>query len=242
MRRADRLFQLVQLLRRDRVATAARLASELAVSERTIYRDVQDLILSGLPIRGEAGVGYALPRSFELPPLMFTTEEIEALVLGGRIVKSWADPDLARAADSALTKIALVLPDRLRPRLTDTTLFAPSDHIPGRATAELGPLRSAILKRHKVRLVYTRADGEKSERTVRPLGLFFWGSTWSATAWCELRNAFRNFRLDRIERLDVLSEHFTTEPGQTLDDFLAMVQERGLARERSRTEPRSGSR
>jgi predicted DNA-binding transcriptional regulator YafY len=225
MRRADRLFQIVQLLRRQRVTTAANLASELGVSERTIYRDVQDLILSGLPIRGEAGVGYALPRNFELPPLMFSSEEIEALVLGARIVKSWSDPSLARAADSALTKIELVLPERLRSRIAETTLFAPSFHIPGAATAELARLRAAIVNRQKVRFAYTRKDGMHSDRTVRPLGLFFWGSSWSATAWCELRNAFRNFRLDRMAELRVLDEQFTAAPGQTLEDFLKLAED-----------------
>jgi len=229
MRRADRLFQIVQLLRRQRVATAARLAGELAVSERTIYRDIQDLILSGLPIRGEAGVGYALTRSFELPPLMFSSEEIEALVLGARIVKSWSDPALARAADSALTKIELVLPERLRSRIAETTLFAPSFHIPGNATAELAPLRAAIVNRQKVRFAYTRKDGMQSRRTVRPVGLFFWGSTWSATAWCELRNAFRNFRLDRMVEVHVLDERFIDAPGQTLEDFLKLAEDWRLA-------------
>jgi predicted DNA-binding transcriptional regulator YafY len=125
VRRADRLFRLVQLLRRRRVNTATRLADELEVSERTIYRDVQDLIVSGVPIQGEAGVGYALPHGFDLPPMMFTAEEIEALVLGARIVASWTDQSLAKAAGGVLGKIEAVLPERLKPALDRTSLFAP---------------------------------------------------------------------------------------------------------------------
>src|ERR1700757_3377351 len=119
MRRADRLFRIVQRLRRRGVTTASELAEALGVSDRTIYRDVQDLVLSGVPVQGEAGVGYALPRSFDLPPLMFDEDEIEALVLGARIVESWADASLARAARNVLSKVEVVLPARLRDRIPD---------------------------------------------------------------------------------------------------------------------------
>jgi predicted DNA-binding transcriptional regulator YafY len=229
MRRADRLFQLIQLLRARRVLTAARLARALAVSERTVYRDVQDLIASGVPIKGEAGIGYALPRSFELPPLMFSGEEIEALVLGARVVESWSDPALARAAASVLTKVELVLPERLKQRIAKTPLLAPGFHRRERATAHLTALRAAISDREKVDLVYAGADATRTERTVHPLGLFFWGSTWSATAWCELRQDFRNFRLDRIEQLRPTGERFETEAGRTLDDFLARLEAQRVA-------------
>src|SRR3954462_2171054 len=137
MRRADRLFKLVQLLRRSRLVTAQKIASELEVSERTIYRDVRDLALSGVPIRGEAGVGYALAHGFDLPPLMFTEEELEALVLGARVVQSWADPALAKAADSALAKIEMVLPERLRSMAGAKALLAPNFK-PGQNAGPLG--------------------------------------------------------------------------------------------------------
>ncbi len=220
MRRADRLFQIVQLLQRRRVMTARNLATRLEVSERTIYRDVRDLILSGVPIEGEAGVGYALPRRFELPPLMFTPEEIQALVLGSRVVESWADPDLARAAGSALAKVEAVLPDKLRHRITETPLHVPGFHVSQAVRAKLASLRSSVDRHCKVRLDYTRADGAESDRTVRPLGLFYWGATWSLTGWCELRDAFRSFRLDRIRALEPLDVPFEPEPGRTLEDFL----------------------
>src|SRR5262245_19269957 len=192
VRRADRLFQIVQRLRlRRRVSTtAAQLAEELGVSERTIYRDVQDLILSGVPIQGEAGVGYALPNSFDLPPLMFTEEEIEALVLGARVVKSFADASLAKAADDVLAKVEAVLPKHMRDRLASSTLFALN--LRADASRDLSSLRGAINTMKKIRFAYE--DGKKAAtvRTVQPLGLFYWGATWSLGAWCELRTGFRN--------------------------------------------------
>ena len=225
MRRADRLFQIVQILRARRVTTAARLAETLEVSERTIYRDVRDLVLSGVPIEGEAGVGYALPKSFDLPPLMFGKQEIEALVLGARLVKSWSDAELAEAADSALVKIEAVLPERLRTRLEEITLFAPNYRGEPRAfAANLPTLRSAILERRKIHFAYTRRDEERSERTVRPVGLFFWGYNWTLSAWCELRDDFRSFRVDRIRELALTDEPFTPEPGKTLEDFFDRMQ------------------
>ena len=221
MRRADRLFQIIQLLRRRNVATAGWLAGELEVSERTVYRDIRDLMMSGVPIEGEAGVGYVLRRGFDLPPLMFTDAEIEAMVLGARVVTSWGDAALARAAGDALARVESVLPDRLKARLIGTPLFAPGFHVPPRVAASLTELRGAIDARRKVRLAYRGPDGAATERTVRPLGLFFWGTTWSLTGWCELRTDFRNFRLDRIERMDALPERFHDEAGRTLDDYFA---------------------
>jgi predicted DNA-binding transcriptional regulator YafY len=219
MRRADRLFQIVLHLRRRRVVTARDLARSLEVSERTIYRDVQDLSACGLPIESAAGVGYRLRRGFDLPPLMFDREELQALRLGARMVRSWADPGLSEAAGNALRKIEAVLP----PDLEDPgeALYAPS-HRPY-PVQHVGLLRHAILEHRKARFDYTREDGAASDRTVWPLGLFYWGAVWTLVAWCELRNDHRNFRLDRIADLGVLDEPFTLEPGQTLEDFLRKV-------------------
>jgi predicted DNA-binding transcriptional regulator YafY len=225
MRRADRLFQIVQRLRRRGVTTARQLAEALEVSERTIYRDVQDLLRSGVPILGEAGVGYALPKGYDLPPLMFNEDEIEALVLGARIVQSWADPKLARAAEDALTKIENVLPARLKDRIPDATLFAPAFHVRRHAAAFMGELRVAVRDRKKVRFAYQDRAAAGSERTVWPLGLFYWGQTWSLGAWCELRVGFRNFRLDRIGALEVLGDAYPLEPGRTLRDLFAHYQQ-----------------
>ncbi len=220
MRRADRLFRIVQRLRRRGATTAAQLATLLEVSERTVYRDVRDLILSGVPIRGEAGVGYALPRDFDLPPLMFDAEEIEALVLGSRIVQSWGDPELARAAESILSKVEAVLPERLRDRVAETKLFAVNFRGPAGGDV-LRDLRAAIRTHRKVSLGYLDDQGAETKRTIRPLGLFYWRASWSLGAWCELRTGFRNFRLDRMRDVKVLETTFVPEPGRSLEDFFA---------------------
>jgi predicted DNA-binding transcriptional regulator YafY len=223
MRRADRLFQLVQLLRRDRATTAAQLAVELEVSERTIYRCVQDLMLAGVPIQGEAGVGYALPRHFDLPPLMFTAAELQALSLGARMVESWADDELARAARSALQKVEHAVPPGRAQALQDSRLYAPGFHVPAALRGPLRVLRQAIERHQVVRLRYTDGTAAATERAVRPLGLFYWGTTWTLVAWCELRGDFRSFRLDRIDDLAALPRTFADEPGHTLDDYVARV-------------------
>jgi predicted DNA-binding transcriptional regulator YafY len=228
MRRADRLFRLVQLLRKSRVVTAQRIAEELQVSDRTVYRDVRDLTLSGVPIRGEAGVGYALAHGFDLPPMTFTIDELEALVLGVRVVQGWADPALAKAADSLLAKVEMVLPDQLRPRVVGTKLVAPRMN-PGKGLGPLGLVREALRSQRRVSFAYADTAGAASERTVRPLTLAFWGKTWTLGAWCELRQDFRSFRVDRLQDAE-LGTVFETEPGKTLDDFIIAVTKRDAER------------
>jgi predicted DNA-binding transcriptional regulator YafY len=225
MRRADRLFQTIQLLRRNRVMTAASLAGNLEVSERTVYRDVADLVRSGVPIEGEAGVGYMLRRGFDLPPLMFSEQEIEAMVLGARVVTSWGDAALARAAGDALARVEQAVPERLRSRLVSSKLYAPGFHVPQQVVERLATVRNGIDQRRLIWIAYTAAGADRTERTVRPLGLFFWGATWSLTAWCELRDDFRSFRLDRIEELRPLDRRFIEEPGKTLEDFFRRADE-----------------
>ena len=228
MRRADRLFSLIQLMRRRRRAVTARwLAEQLEVSERTVYRDIRDLVDNGTPIEGEAGVGYTLRASYDLPPLMFDAEELQALVLGARVVTAFADEELTKAADSALRKIESVVPKRLRPTIEDAALFAPRTSI-GKATSDaLLVVRTAIRERHKVRFDYERADGEQTSRVVRPIGAFFWGRSWTLSAWCEMRQGFRNFRLDRMSELASTGERFADEPGKTLHDFFAQLEHEG---------------
>ena len=223
MRRADRLFQIIQLLRRKKVSTARDIAEELEVSERTVYRDIRDLVISGVPIDGEAGVGYVLRRGFDLPPLMFTEPEIEALVLGVRVVSSWSDPGLAKAANDALARVEAALPDRLRSRLGDIRLYAPGFHVSPQILARLGDFRAAVDAHRKVWLHYRDVEESETERVVRPLGLFFWGTKWTLTGWCELRSDFRAFRLDRVVESRVLDDSFQDEPGRTLEDFFAIV-------------------
>ncbi len=221
MRRADRLFQIIQLLRRRRTATtAAQMAERLGVSERTVYRDIRDLVLAGTPIDGEAGVGYRVRPGYDLPPLMFDRDEIQALVLGARIVRQFGDPGLARASDAILNKIAAVIPKDLAPLISETRLFVPSSIGGGKSADALSVAREALIARRKVRLKYAGAQGPDTERTVRPLGVFFWGRTWTLAAWCELRNDFRNFRLDRATQSTLLDQTFDDEPGKTLRDLL----------------------
>ncbi len=222
MRRADRLFQIVNVLRRRRTATtAAHLAERLGVSERTVYRDVRDLILAGTPIDGEAGVGYRIRPGYDLPPLMFDRDEIQALVLGARIVRQFGDPALARASDAILAKVAAIVPKDLAPLVADTQLFVPSIVGAGRSADALAIAREAVIARRKLELSYAKADGAATRRTVRPLGIFFWGRTWTLAAWCELRQDFRNFRLDRVAASTMLDETFEDEAGRTLRDMLA---------------------
>jgi len=222
MRRADRLFQIIQLLRgRGRTKTARWLAEQLEVSERTVYRDVRDVVASGTPIEGEAGVGYTL-RHYDLPPLMFDADELEALVLGARAVRAFGDESLARAAASALSKIEAVLPSRMRPRM-GSALFAPRADAGRIGSEHLLAVRTALGLRHKLVVRYRREDGLETDRTIRPLGAFFWGRSWTLTAWCELRNDFRNFRLDRILRIEQTSDAFEDEAGQGLRDYLRLI-------------------
>ena len=220
MRRADRLFEIIQLMRRMKLARASDLAEKLEVSERTVYRDIRDLMAGGVPIEGEAGVGYILREGYDLPPLMFTEQEIEALVLGARIVESWADPKLAEAARDVIAKVETVIPERLRRHMEETALLAPANHYMEPIDLDLGDLRRAIRERFKVRFAYRNAEGKATERDVRPLALAFFGPIWLLNAWCELRRDFRSFRLDRMEGFEVLGEAFRPEPGRTLQDFL----------------------
>lgn len=220
MRRADRLFEIIQLMRRKDLVRARELGEALGVSERTIYRDVQDLIASGVPIEGAAGVGYVLRAGFDMPPLMFKEQELEALVLGARIVESWADADLAAAASDVIAKVAAVMPDRLRQYMANTALLAPPRHFMEPIGFDLALLRRALRNQLKVHFRYRNLAGDQSERTVRPLSLAYFGPVWVLAAWCELRDDFRAFRLDRMEGFEVCDDRFRAEPGKTLHDFL----------------------
>lgn len=204
---------------RRRAVTAAELAEQLEVSERTVYRDIRDLIASGTPIRGEAGVGYTLRRDYDLPPLMFDEDEVEALVLGARIVAAHGDEQLARAAKSVLSKVEAVLPKPLEERLTNTALYAPMRRITPEVSDRLVLARNAIAERRRLRFDYEDEEGNATARTVRPLGAFFWGRAWTLSAWCELREDFRSFRFDRMIEPE-LTEPFEEEEGRTLRDYL----------------------
>lgn len=223
MRRADRLFQIVQILRNKRLVRAHELAERLEVSKRTIYRDIRDLSLSGVPVEGEAGVGYHLRYSLDIPPIMFTAAEIEALVVGARMLKSWAGSELGNSAQSVMDKIHAVIPEELRQNLESSKVFAPRFGPREDIETTLDICRKAIDKSRYLKMDYRRSDGKTSQREVKPLGLFFWGSVWTLSGWCELRKDFRTFRLDRCQGIQVLDRHAEEIPGQRLEDFLEMV-------------------
>ena len=229
MRRADRLFLVIHALRGRRVALPAHaLAQTLGVSARTVYRDVADLQRSGVPIEGEAGVGYMLRRGADIPPLMFTAEELEALVVGTRFVRAFGGARLGRGAAAALLKIQAVLPPELRERGRRTRIFAPPREDRIEATDLIDRLHAAIEARHVLRLDYRDQDGRGSLREVEPLCLAFWGGAWTLGAWCRLRDGFRSFRPDRIAAFTPVEEDgapltFAETPARGLDAYLRAV-------------------
>jgi len=228
MRRADRLFRIVQMLRSGRLKTARALAERLQVSERTIYRDVRDLQLAGQPIEGEAGVGYTLRREFDLPPLMFTPEELTALVLGARLVKAWGGAENVAAANSALARIEAVLPAELAARLDAIALYAPGFMMTMSQRKLLDALHKACLSRTVLAFRSTRLGEDESRgehRTVRPLALTFWSGVWTLAAWCETRNDFRTFRIDRIAEFVAMERTFTQKRGERLEDLMKKMRE-----------------
>ncbi|MGQ9427267.1 helix-turn-helix transcriptional regulator [Gilvimarinus sp. F26214L] len=226
MIKAERLMRLLTLLRaRRKVITARTLAEHLEVSERTVYRDIQSLVVSGVPVEGEAGVGYRLQPGASLPPLMFDREEMEALLLGARMVQGWADDELSRAAESVLEKIRSVLPDRMvhDQNLQKATLLVPDMHRKDKVRFA-ARLRKAIKGSTIVRLDYRDEGGEQSQREVHPLALLYWGSAWTLLAWCLLRDDHRLFRLDRIINLKELDRQFQSLPHQTLESYIRQYQ------------------
>ncbi|KRF00579.1 DNA-binding transcriptional regulator [Frateuria sp. Soil773] len=223
MRRADRLFLIIHALRGRRTALQARqLAGTLGVSLRTVYRDVADLQLSGVPIEGEAGVGYVLRKGSDIPPLMFTADELESLVVGTRFVRAFAGEKLANGAQAALLKIEAVLPPELRERSSRTRIYAPiwRDENKLAFAARIDQLHAAIEAQRVLRLVYRDEGGQASTREIEPLCLAFWGGKWTLGSWCRLRSGFRNFRPDRIDTLGETGECFGEAAGRNLDAYL----------------------
>lgn len=199
MRRADRLFQIIQILRRSsRPMTAAALAAELEVSKRTVYRDVADLIGQRVPIVGEAGLGYLLDRAYDMPPLMLTPDEIEAVVLGAQWVAGRGDEVLTNAARDVIAKIASVIPERLRPFIEEPSIGAKPGVIAREDPIDTSELRRAIRQGRKVHLRYRSQSGEETERIIWPVIFGFGEATRLIVAWCELRQGFRHFRTDRV--------------------------------------------
>lgn len=209
MSRASRLLELVQLLRRHRApVTGPALARELGISIRTLYRDIATLQAQGADIQGEPGLGYVLRPGFTLPPLMFSADEIEALVLGSRWVAVRGDARLAAAADNAVAKIRAVLPAELRESVDAATLTVPAMTEAAPAAIDVSVLRAAIRKEHKVTIAYRDNGGAQTQRTIWPLLIGFFDRVLVVAAWCELRQDYRGFRIDRILELQVTETRY----------------------------------
>ncbi len=210
MARSDRLLRLVQALRRRRrPATAQSLADELGVSLRTAYRDIASLIATRVPIRGEAGVGYVLEAGYDLPPMMFSADEIEAILIGLQWTRERGDPILRHAADDVVAKIGAVLPVDLRPVLLEGSLMAPNfgDRIAVDAI-DVALVRTAIRRNRKLTIDYVDRGDTLTRRTIRPFGIAYFEAVRVVLAWCELRDGFRHFRTDRIETIEALEESY----------------------------------
>ena len=223
LKRPDRLFELIQILRDGRLHRGKDMARRLGVSLRTLYRDMDTLIASGIPVEGERGLGYMMTAPITLPPINLTLTELEALHLGLRVVARAADDELKDAAESLSNKVDNLLPeDRAAPATGwgfAVYPFAAAAH----GFMHMAPLRAAIRSRRKVHITYATANEAGSRRTIRPLQMEYWGRVWSLTSWCETSGDFRVFRVDRIQTLDVSFETFEEEPGRTLADYLSQM-------------------
>jgi len=222
MRRADRLIKLVHFLRRRRRAvTAQRIAEEFNICTRTVYRDIQDLMDSDVPIRGEAGIGYVIDKQYYLPPITFDAEELEAISLGISMVRQWTDDSFAAKADNAFEKIQAVLPTELQGELQQITTWSmPAQDAPP-WTIGFSSLRECIRARRKIHIEYKDKGEQTTSRTLRPLALFFFSPAWLLAGWCEKRSDFRHFRLDRIHTMQYCDDIFDDEKDKNLRAYMA---------------------
>jgi predicted DNA-binding transcriptional regulator YafY len=225
MRRADRLFDIIQALRgAKQPVTAASLAERLEVTVRTVYRDIACLQARRVPIEGAAGIGYVLRRGFDLPPLMFTSEEIDAVAIGVAMLRRLPDPALQDAAASVLAKIAAVLPGAAQAELDAAPFYVSEGSASAPACVDLSEIRSAIRGRRKLRLAYIDEHGRSTRRTVWPIALAYYVDVTLIAAWCELRADYRHFRIDRITRLTILDEPFSDDDARLLTGWQALRQ------------------
>jgi predicted DNA-binding transcriptional regulator YafY len=227
MRRSDRLFDIIQRLRAaSRPTTAAALADELEVTPRTVYRDIATLQARRVPIEGAAGVGYVLRKSFDLPPLNFTIDEIEAISVGARMVKRLKDPALQQAAVSVLAKVTAVVPERLRPHIADAPIWVSPGMTPEAQGADLAEVRAAIRDSAKLYISYADEQGRRTNRTIWPIAMAYYVDVSLIGAWCELRADYRNFRVERIASSKVLDEHFDQDKGRLFREWSALPKEK----------------
>jgi predicted DNA-binding transcriptional regulator YafY len=222
MRKADRLFDIIQMLRgAKRPVTAAAIAAKLEVTPRTVYRDVAALQASGVPVEGAAGLGYVLRRGYDLPPLMFTADEIEAIVVGTRLVRRTGDPDLLHAAERVLAKVTEVLPEALRGSVEAAPLFVWDGRRRTQPSIDLASVRRAIHAGRKLHIDYIDEKSVRTSRTIWPVAIAYFVDATLIAAWCELRGDFRHFRADRIESASVLDETYPNERGALMTSWLA---------------------
>jgi predicted DNA-binding transcriptional regulator YafY len=227
MRRADRLFDIIQSLRTTSPpVTAAALADKLEVTVRTIYRDIAALQASRVPIEGAPGLGYVLRRGFDLPPLMFTAEEADAIAIGMRLLRRLRDAKLERAADSVLAKLAVVVPQPLQPLLVSAPVYVSDGNAPAPGGIDPAELRNAIHEARKVAITYIDEAAQRTHRTIRPIAMAYYVDVTLLGAWCELRNDFRNFRVDRILSAELLDERFAAESAKLTAGWLALPKNR----------------
>ncbi len=227
MRRSDRLFDIIQRLRTaTRPTTAAALASELEVTPRTVYRDIATLQARRVPIEGAAGVGYVLRKGFDLPPLMFTIDEVEAIAVGARLVRRLRDPKLQESAEAVLAKVTVVLPERLRSHLAATPIYVSPGITAEAQGADLADVRAAIRDSRKLYIAYADEKGRRTNRTIWPIAMAYYVDVTLVGAWCELRADYRNFRVERIRSSRVLDEHFDQDGGRLFAEWSALPKER----------------
>ena len=222
MRKADRLFQLTNIIRTKQPITAERIAEELGVSVRTVYRYIDDLSATGIPVYGTTGIGYQLHEKFELPPLNLTEMELDALVLGVRMVSSWTSDPLSESACSLESKIQAVLPNRLTDKYVRAA-YAPNLLSRKEDRLNWGLIHNAIKDSNSVSITYRSLQGEVTTRVIFPLGLFYWGGKWTVGSWCTLREEFRDFRLDRIVKIEVRSEKYHRDEKINLESYFSSV-------------------
>jgi predicted DNA-binding transcriptional regulator YafY len=230
MRRADRLFDIIQNLRMSpHPVTAAALADKLEVTVRTIYRDIAALQGSRVPIEGAPGLGYVLRRGFDLPPLMFTIEETDAIAIGVRLLRRLRDPKLEAAAQSVLAKLAAVVPQELQPQLVAAPLYVSEGSAPAVTGIDLSQLRNAIRETRKLAIAYVDEESRRTQRTIWPIAMAYYVDVTLVGAWCELRQDFRHFRVDRILSARVLEERFPANSGKLMAEWLALQKDRSSA-------------
>lgn len=221
LRRADRLFDIIQALRgKSQPTTAAALAQKLEVTTRTIYRDVATLQARRIPIEGEPGLGYMLRKGFDLPPLMFTMEEVEAITVGANLIQRIRDPKLQEAAESVLNKLQHTIPKELRSYLVSPRFFVSEGDTVRPEGIELLDVRNAIRTCRKISITYIDEQQRRSRRIIWPIATVYYVDVTLIAAWCELREDYRHFRVDRVAQSEVLEDRYATDSGPMMAEWM----------------------